>query len=342
MTQQASLGPSAPRAFDRSDPSMNAIALRNVTKRFNGTLAVDDLSLTVPTGSIYGFIGPNGSGKTTTLRMIMHILLPDEGEIEVLGSRDTEAARDKVSYLPEERGLYKKMTVRRLLRYYGRLKGERVADLDTRISEWMERMELPGLDHRAIETLSKGMSQKVQFVSAVVSNPALLILDEPFSGLDPVNAHVVKDGVLEMRRRGCTVVFSTHDMLTAEKMCDRVFMIFRGRKVLDGTLHDIQEQYGADTVRLRTAAGVDALRGYDDVESVNDFGQVQEVRLKGDPQSFLVRLAARTAIYHFEVTRPSLQDIFVRIAKPREQELSGMLETSSERSAVTSQLTADS
>ena len=293
-----------------------AIVLRDVTKRFGGTAAVDDLSLSVPTGSIYGFIGPNGSGKTTTLRMIMHILLPDEGQIEVLGSSDTAAARDRVSYLPEERGLYKKMTIRRLLRYYARLKGGSRARIDVAIDEWMTRMELPGLVDRHIETLSKGMSQKVQFIAAVVSNPSLLILDEPFSGLDPVNAQVLKDAVLEMRRRGATVVFSTHDMSTAERMCDRIFMIFRGRKVLDGSLESIQDQYGADTVRIRTSGGAAALAGIPDVESVNDFGQLQEVRLKGDPQAFLSRLAARTAVYHFEVTRPSLQDIFVRIAKP--------------------------
>ena len=282
----------------------HAISLTHVTKQFNGTLAVDDLSLSVPTGSIYGFIGPNGSGKTTTLRMIMHILLPDRGEIEVLGSRDTAAARDKVGYLPEERGLYKKMTIRRLLRYYGRLKGETTARVDAAIEDWMRRMELPGLLDRQIETLSKGMSQKVQFISAVVSNPSLLILDEPFSGLDPVNAQVLKDAVLEMRRRGATVVFSTHDM------------IFRGRKVLDGPLESIQDRYGADTVRIRTSAGAEVLAGLPEVEAVNDFGQMQEVRLTGDPQAFLARLAARTAVYHFEVTRPSLQDIFVRIARP--------------------------
>ena len=294
----------------------DAIILREVTKRFDGNTAVDRLSLAVPAGSIYGFIGPNGSGKTTTLRMIMHILLPDEGEIEVLGSRDTAAARDRVSYLPEERGLYKKMTIRRLLRYYARLKGSVQPAIDAAIGEWMERMGLAALLDRQVETLSKGMSQKLQFVAAVVSNPLLLILDEPFSGLDPVNAQVLKDAVLEIRRRGTTVVFSTHDMSTAEKMCDRIFMIFRGRKVLDGSLQSIQDQYGADTVRIRTAQGAAALAGMAEVEAVNDFGQLQEIRLKGDPQAFLARLAARTAVYHFEVTRPSLQDIFVRIAQP--------------------------
>src|SRR3954463_4005872 len=297
-----------------------AIRLTDVTKRFNGVAAVDALTLDVPEGAIYGFIGPNGSGKTTTLRMIMRILLPDRGHIEVLGSSGTAAARDRVSYLPEERGLYKKMTVRRLLRYYGQLKGRRVAELDPIIDEWTARLGMDGWGDRKIEALSKGMSQKVQFVGAVISNPELLILDEPFSGLDPVNAESLKDAVLEIRRRGTTVVFSTHDMATAEKMCDRIFMIFRGGKVLDGTLEEIQAQYGFDTVRLRTAGGAAALKGMAGIETVNDYGQLQEIRLTCDPQRFLQQLTARTAVSHFEITRPSLHDIFVRIARPAEEE----------------------
>jgi len=298
-------------------PTVNdAIRLTNVTKRFNGVAAVDRLTLAVPRGSIYGFIGPNGSGKTTTLRMIMNILLPDEGGIEVLDSSTSVAARDRVSYLPEERGLYKKMPVRRLLRYYGQLKGRTIAQLDPPIDDWMTRMGMQGWDDKKIESLSKGMSQKVQFVAAVITKPELLILDEPFSGLDPVNAEALKDAVLEMRRQGTTVVFSTHDMGTAEKMCDRIFMIFRGRKVLDGTLQDIQAEYGFDTVRLRTGAGAGALAGIPGVESVNDYGQLQEVRLSCDAQKFLQQLASRTPVHHFEITRPSLHDIFVRIARP--------------------------
>ena len=295
-----------------------AIHIADVSKRFNGVTAVDALSLEVPPGSIYGFIGPNGSGKTTTLRMIMRILLPDSGRIQVLGSAETAAARDRVSYLPEERGLYKKMTVRRLLRYYGQLKGRAIAELDPVIDDWMARLGMQGWGDRKIETLSKGMSQKVQFVGSVVSRPELLILDEPFSGLDPVNAEALKDGVLEMRRRGTTVVFSTHDMSTAERMCDRIFMIFKGRKVLDGTLEEIQAQYGFDTVRVRTAAGAAALVGVPGVQTVNDYGQLQEIRLTGEPQRFLQDLASRTTVYHFEITKPSLHDIFVRIVRPGE------------------------
>jgi ABC-2 type transport system ATP-binding protein len=302
---------------------IDAIQLTDVTKRFNGVAAVDRLTLAVPTGSIYGFIGPNGSGKTTTLRMIMNILLPDEGAIAVLGARGAAAVRDRVSYLPEERGLYKKMTVRRLLRYYGQLKGRTIGDIDPVIDDWMARLGMDGWGERKIEALSKGMSQKVQFVAAVVSRPDLLILDEPFSGLDPVNAEALKDSVLEMRRRGATVVFSTHDMATAERMCDRIFMIFRGRKVLDGTLEEIQAQYGFDTVRLRTEAGARVLAGLPGVEAVNDYGQLQEIRLSCDAQRFLQQLAAITPVHHFEIARPSLHDIFVRIARPVEGENGG-------------------
>jgi ABC-2 type transport system ATP-binding protein len=228
-----------------------------------------------------------------------------------------------VSYLPEERGLYKKMTVRRLLRYYGQLKGRTTTQIDPVIDDWMARLGMDGWGERKIEALSKGMSQKVQFVAAVVSRPDLLILDEPFSGLDPVNAEALKDSVLEMRRRGATVVFSTHDMATAERMCDRIFMIFRGRKVLDGTLEEIQAQYGFDTVRLRTEAGARVLAGLPGVEAVNDYGQLQEIRLSCDAQRFLQQLAAITPVHHFEIARPSLHDIFVRIARPVEGENGG-------------------
>ena len=296
--------------------STPAIRIDSVTKRFGDVVAVNNLSLSVPDGSVYGFIGPNGSGKTTTLRMIMHILLPDTGRIEVLGRSDTRAAHDDVGYLPEERGLYKKMPVRRLLRYYGALKGRPVAMLDHEIDRWLERLQLTGWADKKIETLSKGMSQKVQFIATVVAKPRLVILDEPFSGLDPVNAEALRDAVLDLKRQGTTIVFSTHDMSAAERMCDRIFMIYRGNKVLDGTLDEIQSAYGFDTIRVRTAGGSRVLSGLDGIASVTDLGNAQEVRVSGDPQAFLAALAARTAISQFEIVRPSLHDIFVRIARP--------------------------
>jgi ABC-2 type transport system ATP-binding protein len=300
---------------------MNAIHLARVSKRFGSHLAVDDLSLDVPAGSVYGFIGPNGSGKTTTLRMILHILLPDSGHIEVFGDPRTDIARDKIGYLPEERGLYKKMKVRRLLRYYGELKGRSRKFVDSEINRWIDQMSLGVWLDRPVETLSKGMAQKVQFIAAVISRPDLLILDEPFSGLDPVNADVLRDAIRTIRQQGTTILFSTHDMNVAERMCDRIFMIFRGRKVLDGTLDEIQSAYGSDTVRVKIEGSPAVLDSLPGVVSVNDFGQLQEVRLAGDPQLLLAALVARARVRHFEVTRPSLHDIFVRIAKPTPEEL---------------------
>ena len=295
-----------------------AIAIGGVTKRFGNLVAVNNLDLQVPRGSLYGFIGPNGSGKTTTLRMIMHILLPDQGEIEVLGLRDTRAAHDRVSYLPEERGLYRRMSVRRLLRYFGSLKGARQPELDQSISDWLERMGLAAWIDKKIDALSKGMAQKVQFIATVLNRPELLILDEPFTGLDPVNAEVLKDAVLELKKAGTTVVFSTHDMSVAERLCDRIFMIFKGRKVLDGTLDQIQSIYGYDTIRIRTEAGASLLEELPGIVEVNDHGNLQEVRWRGDPQDLLQALSARTRIFQFEIARPSLHDIFVRIAAPEE------------------------
>jgi len=300
---------------------MAAIEIRSVTKQFGSLTAVHDLTLDVPEGSIYGFIGPNGSGKTTTIRMIMNILLPDRGEILVFDRHSHSSVRDDVGYLPEERGLYKRMTVRRVLRYYGQLKGRPLSDIDAAITDWLKRLDLYDWIDKKITALSKGMAQKVQFIAAVVSRPKLVILDEPFSGLDPVNADALRDAVLALRRTGTTVVFSTHDMSAAERLCDRIFMIFKGNKVLDGTLDDIQSHYGQDTVRVRTRAGATALAGMPEVESVNDAGNVQDVRLKGDAQAFLHRLSQQTDVYHFELTKPSLHDIFVRIARPTAEDM---------------------
>jgi ABC-2 type transport system ATP-binding protein len=300
---------------------MSAIEIRNVTKRFGTVTAVNGVSLDVPEGSIFGFIGPNGSGKTTTIRMIMNILLPDEGEIVVFDRHSHSSVRDDVGYLPEERGLYKRMTVRRVLRYYGQLKGKPVAQVDAMITQWLAKLQLTDWADKKVQTLSKGMSQKVQFISAIVSKPRLLILDEPFSGLDPVNTDALREAVLDLRRQGTTIVFSTHDMSTAEQLCDRICMIFKGSKVLDGTLEEIQSKYGQDTVRVRTGGGLAALSGMPGVESVNDLGNYQDVRLAGDPQAFLAALVHKTPVMQFELMKPSLHDIFVRIAKPTAEDL---------------------
>lgn len=299
---------------------MNAIDIQHVTKTYGPVVAVDDLSLAVPEGSIYGFIGPNGSGKTTTLRMILHIIEADRGEIRVLGDTLHSACTDRIGYVPEERGLYRKMKVREVLEYFGGLK--RNGSLRRDVDAWLERLDLADWADKKVETLSKGMSQKVQFIAAVVSRPPLLILDEPFTGLDPVNADVLREAILSLRADGTTILFSTHDMAVAEGMCDTILMIFRGKKVLDGTLATIQDRYGTDTVRVRTEGGAGALEGLRGVDRLTDFGQVQELRLDGtrDAQDIVVEVLGRTQVTSFEVMRPTLRDIFLRIAGPAAQE----------------------
>jgi ABC-2 type transport system ATP-binding protein len=275
---------------------------------------VSDLSLAVPPGALYGFIGPNGSGKTTTIRMILRIIRPDIGQIDVLGNRDASAANDRVGYLPEERGLYKKLTVRRMLMYYASLKGMSRPDATMQIAEWLERFELATWASKKIETLSKGMSQKVQFIASVIARPDLLILDEPFSGLDPVNTEIIRSSILELQRQGTTIIFSTHDMAVAEKMCDFIFMIYQGNKVLDGTLADIKAHYGADSVHLRWDGPTDVLHRIPEIQRIGDMGGFQEIQVSGDPQKVLHELVQKGCVNLFEVTQPSLHDIFIRIA----------------------------
>jgi ABC-2 type transport system ATP-binding protein len=292
----------------------NVVDIESVTKAFGDVRAVDGLSLAVPRGAIYGFIGPNGSGKTTTLRMIMNILYPDAGTIRVFGGMMRGASTARIGYLPEERGLYKKMKVRDLLRFFGELKCGRPVNREA--DEWLERLGLGAWAGKKIETLSKGMSQKVQFIATVVAKPDLISLDEPFTGLDPVNLEAIKDAVLELRGRGATVIFSTHDMNVAERMCDFIFMIFRGRKVLDGTLAAIQDEYGSDTLRIRADGDASSLKGLEGVEKITDFGRMQELRLRpdADPQRIVGEIMSRTPVTSFEVSKPTLYEIFLRIA----------------------------
>lgn len=303
---------------------MHAVEIENVTKRFGKHTAVQQLSLRVPAGSVYGFIGPNGSGKTTTLRMIMRILHPDEGHITVLGQEKQGAANDRVGYLPEERGLYKQMRVNDLLQFYSELKGHRTSKAEIR--GWLERM-FPDHDPSRVaslkvESLSKGMSQKVQFIATVIAKPQLVLLDEPFSGLDPVNAEVLREMVLELRKNGTTVIFSTHDMSVAEKMCDSIFMIYKGKKVLDGSMRQIQDEHGTDVIHVRldrdgnrSSTRMEDLPG---VAEVTDFGNHQELRIHPgfDQQQILSSLMSIGRVEHFEIAHPSLHDIFMRIASP--------------------------
>lgn len=293
--------------------SDHALQLTGVTKRFGSQIAVNKLDLAVPRGCIYGFIGPNGSGKTTTMRMVLRIYQPDEGSVTVLGQSQGLAADNRIGYLPEERGLYRRMTVRRVLRYFARLKG--VNNPDRVIDEQLELIGAKDWDRKRIEQLSKGMAQKIQFIVATIARPELVILDEPFSGLDPVNMEVLRDRVLALREQGCTVIFSTHDMDMAEQMCDRMIMIYRGNKVLDGTLDEIKAGYGGNIVRVRLAANQELPAKLVGVQAVVQQGRAYDLQLENEQarQQVLAQLVAHADIEHFETMRPSLHDIFVRI-----------------------------
>lgn len=300
---------------------MSAVEINQITKTFEAVTAVDRLSLSVPDGSVYGFIGPNGSGKSTTMRMIANILYPDTGTIRVFGQERSGTRSGLIGYLPEERGLYRKMRMRALLEFHGELRGGR--NVTAEVNAWLERLGLEGRADDKVETLSKGMSQKVQFIATVVPEPKLLILDEPFTGLDPVSADSIRGAILEMRRRGCTIILSTHDMGVAESLCDSIFMIFRGKKVLDGTLASIQSSYGSDTIRVEVEGGASVLGTLPGIQRIKDLGQVQELRMAAgcDPQQVLCTLASRARISSFSVVKPSLHDIFVRIAGPQPEEM---------------------
>jgi ABC-2 type transport system ATP-binding protein len=300
-----------------------AVELTDVTKAFQAVTAVDQLSLSVPEGSVYGFIGPNGSGKSTTMRMIANILFPDTGSIRVFGQEHLHRHNGEIGYLPEERGIYRKMRVRPLLEFHAKLRGG--LNVGEEVSAWLERLGLAHCADLKVEALSKGMSQKIQFIATVVPEPRLLILDEPFTGLDPVSADSIRRAILELRQGGCTVILSTHDMAVAESLCDSIFMIFRGRKVLDGTLASIQSSYGNDTIRVVVEGGSGALVDLPGIEQINDMGRVQDLRMvRGcDSQRVLKMLSTRTRVDSFSVIKPTLHDIFVRIAGPHPEETNG-------------------
>ncbi|MFI5311896.1 MAG: ABC transporter ATP-binding protein [Gemmatimonadales bacterium] len=301
-----------------------ALDIRGITKRYAEHTAVSALSLAVPKGAVYGLLGPNGAGKTTTIRMILNIIVPDEGTITVLGRPSTDGSvTDRLGYLPEERGLYKKMQVRRALRFLAELKGVGAREADRRINEWMERFSLRTSEKdwglSKMDELSRGMQQKVQFIGALVHDPELVILDEPFSGLDPINAQALKDTVVDLKRRGKTVIFSTHLMDNAERLCDSVCIIARGEKVLDGRVADVKMEHGGNNVALALAEGgaelvKQVLSDHRMVERVDDSNRFYEIALQkdADPQVLLRKLVeAGARVSRFELVQPSLHQIFL-------------------------------
>jgi len=305
-----------------SDP---VVMLDGVTKRYAGHTAVRGLSLAVAPGAVYGLLGPNGAGKTTTMRMIMNIIAPDEGTVRVLGQpSSSRLLSPQVGYLPEERGLYKKMKVLDVLVFLAETKGIARRTAKQRAAEWLGRLGLADWGLKKVDDLSKGMQQKVQFISTVLHGPTLLILDEPFAGLDPVNSQVLKDTVLELARKGATVLFSTHIMEHAEKLCDSICIIARGEKVVDGPLAEVKRNHGGrQHVIVAVERGSESLdRVWADrslVAKAGNYGQYAEVELApgADPQRLLTAaLGAGARISKFEVAEPSLNQIFIDLVGP--------------------------
>ncbi|PYV09843.1 MAG: ABC transporter [Acidobacteria bacterium] len=292
---------------------MDAVVLEQVTKRFDSVVAVSDLSLRIKQGAIFGLLGPNGAGKTTTLRMMMRVMIPDEGSVDVLGEPLSDRTQDLIGYLPEERGLYPRMQLRKVLVFLAALKGLSEDEADRRARAWLERMELADWAEKKVIDLSKGMQQKAQFIAAVLHRPPLLILDEPFDGLDPLNAAAVKDIMLELRDQGTTIVLSTHRMEQVEMMCDSICLINKGRNILGGDLRAIKQSYGKNTLRMEFT-GEGGFLNSPLVEKVNRFGAVVEARLRrgADPQELLKAAVAEGArIARFELLEPPLNDIFI-------------------------------
>ena len=294
---------------------MDAILLQNVCKSFGKVQAVDNLSLRVPGGSIYGFLGPNGAGKTTTIRMIMNIIRPDSGRIEVFGDGIAAQAKARIGYMPEERGLYRKMQVGKVLAYFGAIKGLGPRELADRVPRWLQQMGLANWQDKKVEELSRGMHQKLQFAVTVINDPDLIILDEPFSGLDPVNQDLLKDIISEMRNSGKTVVFSTHVMHEAERLCDFILLIDKGRLVLDGRLAEIRSEHKSHAVCAELEGDTGFIKALPIVTALKADGKRLEIALAADadPQELLRVLVKKTRVRAFEVKMPSLHEIFVRL-----------------------------
>jgi ABC-2 type transport system ATP-binding protein len=290
-----------------------AIVLEGIRKAFAGHVAVKDLSLEVPRGSVFGLLGPNGAGKTTTLRMVMNILGPDSGTIEILGKPADQAARDRIGYMPEERGLYPRMVLEEQLVFMAAIKGMGRKEAEKRLGPWLERLGLADWRKKKTNELSKGMQQKAQFIATVLHEPDVLFMDEPMSGLDPVGMDVMREAMLDLRRKGTTIVLSSHQMEAVEKLCDRVALINRGEKVLDGAVSEVKARHGKNTVVLAYDGDGSFVAALPGVAKVTDFGQYVEVRMRdgADPQPLLQEAAARLRLRRFEIVEPSLHDIFV-------------------------------
>ena len=294
---------------------MNLLHLENVHKKFGDFTAVSDISFSIEKGSVYGLLGPNGAGKTTTLRMIMDIIAPDAGSITFSGNRQVRDFLDQIGYLPEERGLYRKMKVRDVILFIAELKGLYKQQALGEIERWLEKMQLSEWSNKRIDELSKGMAQKIQFITTVIHKPELIILDEPFSGLDPINMTLLKDLMLELREDGSTIIFSTHVMEQVEKLCDRICLIHQGKVLLEGELRAVKRGFGKNSVEIEYIGSLEPIRNSAYIQGVNDFGQYAEIKLRNpeDYRPFLQELVEKGVdVTRFELMEPTLHEIFVQ------------------------------
>jgi ABC-2 type transport system ATP-binding protein len=294
--------------------NLPTVLIDHISKSFGEFTAVSDLSLAVYPGRVYGLLGPNGAGKTTTIRMIVNITAPDSGRIEVFGQQITPELQDRIGYLPEERGLYKKMKVGEQLKFFAALKNVDGKEAEKRVDRWLARLKLTEWKNKKSSELSKGMQQKVQFITAILHEPDLLILDEPFSGLDPVNVEVLKEVILELKASGKTIIFSTHQMEVAEKICDDICLINRSLKVLEGSIREVKRGFSRNAVALRLVGGEAVLNDLALVSKMQRHSDGSEVLLAGGTtaQTLLKELiAADATIERFEMIEPSLHDIFI-------------------------------
>jgi ABC-2 type transport system ATP-binding protein len=290
----------------------NAVELRGIRKVYDDFVAVDHLYLNIREGSIYGLLGPNGAGKTSTIRMMIGITMPDDGEVRLFGEPFHREQLHRIGYMPEERGLYKRMKVLDHLVFLGKLRNMTDHEARKRALDWCERLQIADWTNKKVEELSKGMQQKVQFIATLLHGPDLIIMDEPFSGLDPANSVMLKDVLIEQKKAGKTILFSTHRMDQVERLCDAICLIDHGRVVLEGELKKIKASYGKNHVQMEYE-GDPGLEECDLVESVNNYGNYVEIQLKpdADPQELLLMTAERARITRFEVVEPSLEEIFI-------------------------------
>jgi ABC-2 type transport system ATP-binding protein len=292
---------------------VNTIELNKVRKTYDHFVAVDDLTFHIEQGAVFGLLGPNGAGKTSTIRMMIGITVPDSGEITLFGKPFERKSLEKVGYLPEERGLYKKMKVVDQLIFLGQLHGLDSTNARQKAAAWCERLEISDWLPKKVEELSKGMQQKIQFIATLMHDPDFIVMDEPFSGLDPVNVVLLKDVLLELKAKGKTILFSTHQMDTVEKLCDDICLINRGKLVLDGNLQQIKAKYGKNNVQIEYEGDGNFLERSSLVAAYNNYGNYVEVRLApgADAQQLLRMVAERSRVSKFELMEPSLEEIFI-------------------------------